>query len=308
MRSTKLSVALAREALAARTETANGWLQGTPPGRTVRRVIDGLIAIELVDRSMTLAARIFTSVLPVMIAASTLSSWNVTARTIKTQFGFDPTELTTTSGTVDTTNPSFAAFGVVGLLMIAISGTSFARALARIYGRIWNVPSITLRDAWRWLVVLFAVAMSGTAIGLAAELTTVRFIGPPLAVAVEFAVWMAVWTLSPYLLTKGTLKGRVLWATGALTAAALTALHVGGRLVLPRITAAAQHQFGPLGLVFTAISWLFVLSVVIVGSAVIVKAIALDEGYVGQYLRGPDAVASEQAAESLAEDDGPHHE
>ncbi|MFE7418785.1 hypothetical protein [Rhodococcus sp. NPDC057529] len=306
MRSTKLSVALAREALAARTETANGWLQGTPPGRTVRRVIDGLIEIELVDRSMTLAARIFTSVLPVMIAASTLSSWNVTASTIKTQFGFDPTELT--SGDVDTTNPSFAAFGVVGLLMIAISGTSFARALARIYGKIWNVPSINLRDAWRWLVVLFAVALSGTAIGLASELTNVRFIGPPLAVAGEFAVWMAVWTLSPYLLTIGTLKGRVLWATGMLTAAALTVLHVGGRLVLPRITAAAQHQFGPLGLVFTAISWLFVLSVVIVGSAVIVKAIALDEGYVGRYLRGPDAAASEQAAESLTENDGPHHE
>ncbi|MBC2641589.1 MULTISPECIES: hypothetical protein [unclassified Rhodococcus (in: high G+C Gram-positive bacteria)] len=301
-------MALAREALIARTETANGWLQGTPPGRTVRRVIDGLIEIELVDRSMTLAARIFTSVLPVMIAASTLSSWNVTARTIKTQFGFDPSQLSPASGAVDTTDPSFAAFGVVGLLMIAISGTSFARALARIYGKIWNIPSITIRDAWRWLVVLFTVAMSGTAIGLTGELTNVRFIGPPLALAGEFAVWMVVWTLSPYLLTMGTLRGRVLWATGALTAAALTILHTAGRLVLPRITAAAQHQFGSLGLVFTAISWLFVLSVVIVGSAVIVKAVALDEGYVGRYLRGPGAVASEQAAESLAQDDGPDHE
>ncbi len=57
-------MALAREALAAHTETANGWLQGTPPGRTVRRIIDGLVGIELFDRSMTLAARIFTSVLP----------------------------------------------------------------------------------------------------------------------------------------------------------------------------------------------------------------------------------------------------
>ncbi|MEN0140196.1 MAG: hypothetical protein AAGC80_33925 [Rhodococcus sp. (in: high G+C Gram-positive bacteria)] len=301
-------MALAREALAARTETANGWLQGTPPGRTVRRVIDGLIDIELVDRSMTLAARIFTSVLPVMIAASTLSSWDVTASTIKTQFGFDPTELSTSSGTVDATDPSFAAFGVVGLLMIAISGTSFARALARIYGKIWNIPSINIRDAWRWLVVLFAVAMSGTAIGLTGELTNVRFIGPPLALAGEFLVWMAVWTLSPYLLTMGTLKGRVLWATGALTAAALTVLHTAGRLVLPRITASAQHQFGSLGLVFTAISWLFVLSVVIVGSAVIVKAVALDEGYVGRYLRGPDTVASEHAAETLPENDGAHHE
>ncbi len=49
-----------------------------------------------------------------MIAASTLSSWNVTASTIKTQFGFDPTELTSTSGDVDTTNPPSPRSGSSG--------------------------------------------------------------------------------------------------------------------------------------------------------------------------------------------------
>ncbi|OUS95556.1 hypothetical protein CA951_13055 [Rhodococcus sp. NCIMB 12038] len=307
MRSTKLSVALAREALAARTETANGWLQGTPPGRTVRRIIDGLVEIELFDRSMTLAAKIFTSVLPVMIAVSTVSEWNVTARSLEDQFGFDPSVLSSAVGTVDPTTPTFAAFGVFGLLMVAVSGTSFARALARIYAKIWNVPSISLRDAWRWLVVLFAVALSTSAIAAANQLTNLRYFGLTLTLVAELAIWWAVWTLCPYLLTMGTLKGRVLWASGALTAAGLTTIHAGGRLVLPRITQTAQHQFGAIGLVFTAISWLFVMSVVIVAAAVITKAVALDETYIGRYLRGP-VNGSEQSTESLPENDGAHHE
>jgi membrane protein len=42
-------------------------------------------------------------------------------------------------------------------------------------------------------------------------------------------------------------------------------------------------------LVFTSMSWLFVLSRVIVGAATITKALALGGGYLGRYLRGPSA-------------------
>ncbi|MDE8647595.1 hypothetical protein PXH69_21710 [Rhodococcus qingshengii] len=285
MRSNKLSVALSREALAARTESANGWLRGTPQGRTVRRVLDGFVDIEIADRSMTLAAKIFTAVLPVIIAASIFSTWDVATRAIDEQFGFDPTTLSARVGTFSAADPSFAAFGVAGLLMVAISGTSFARALGRIYGKIWSVPSISMRDFWRCVVVLLLVASSATLVGLMREVSDVRYVGVPLAALGELLVWMLVWTLCPYLLTVSALSGRVLWATGLLTASALTAVRTAGRFVLPTFTASAQAKFGPLGLVFTSISWLFVLSMVIVGAAAITKAVALDEGSVGEYLR-----------------------
>ncbi|WP_227999629.1 hypothetical protein [Nocardia australiensis] len=281
MRSTKLFGALA-EALAADTKSANGW------SRTARQIINGFAEIEILDRSMTLAAKIFTSVLPVIIAGSIFTYWDLAARAINDQLGFN-TKIFSRVGAFATTDPTFAAFGVLGLLMVAISGTSFAKALARIYGKIWNVPSIGLRDAWRWLIVLLTVALSAVLIGAIRELTGVRYVGVPLAVAGELVIWMIVWTLSPFLLTMGQLSGRVLWATGVLTASSLTLVRAAGRLVLPRITETAYVRFGLLGPVFTSISWLFVLSIVIVGAASITRALAFDETRLGRYLRGPVA-------------------
>ncbi|MCP2294426.1 membrane protein [Nocardia amikacinitolerans] len=280
MRSTKLFGTLART-LAARTESASGW-----PG-TVRRIVDGCVEIEIVDRSMTLAAQIFTSVLPVLIAGSFLPYWDLASLAINDQLGFDTTMLVSGVGTFTVTDPTFAAFGVVGLLMVVISALSFAKALARVYGKIWHVPSIGVRNAWRWLVVLLLVALSVVLIGAIRELTGLRYVGVPLAIAGELAIWMIVWTLSPYLLTMGKLSGRVLWMTGALTASGLTVVRAAGRLVLPRITETAYTRFGLLGPVFTSISWLFVLSAVVVGAATITKALALDESPLGRYLRGP---------------------
>lgn len=280
MRSTRLFGKLAKD-LAARMESASGW------PRTLRRIVDGFVEIEIVDRSMTLAAQIFTSVLPVLIAGSFLPYWDLAGRAINDQLGFDTEILVSGVGTFTVTDPTFAAFGVVGLLMVLISGTSFAKALARIYAKIWNVPSIRVRNAWRWLVVLLLVAFSAVLLGAIRELTGLRYVGVPLAIAGELAVWMLVWTISPYLLTMGKLSGRVLWMTGALTASGLTVVRAAGRLVLPRITDTAYTRFGLLGPVFTSISWLFVLSAVVVGAATITKALALDESPLGRYLRGP---------------------
>ncbi|WP_040779771.1 hypothetical protein [Nocardia pneumoniae] len=285
MRSVKLSVALAREVSIARTQAAAGRLRGTPYGRTLRRVIEGLAEIQLVDRSLALAAQIFTSVLPVMIAASVFSGWHAPAKAINDQFGFDSRSLSV-DGTSLAADPSIAAFGVVGLLMVLLGGTSFARALARMYEAVWKVPAIGPREAWRWLATLLAVALAAGLVGQTRGLAQIGYAGRLLALLGEVVIWVFVWVLAPFLLTKGALTGRLLLVSGVLTAVGLTAVHAAGRILLPRITTNAQEHFGPLGLAFTSVSWLFVMSLVIVGAASIVKALALDETSIGHYLRG----------------------
>lgn len=270
---------------AAVIETATGWLRGTPWGRTAWRVVQGLIEIELVDRSLALSAQIFTSVLPVIMAASASSGWYSAAGAIRFQFGFDLGALPA-GDAAQVSDSSLAAFGVVGLLMVVFSGTSFARALGRVYGAVWQVNSIGPRDAWRWFAALFAVALSVALVGQTQNFAHVRYLGWPLVLAGELTIWTLVWAFAPFLLTKGALAGRVAWATGLLTATGLTVVHLAGRIALPRITANAQRHFGPLGLAFTSVSWLFVMSVVIVGAASIIKAFALDETVIGRFLHG----------------------
>ncbi|MET7772308.1 hypothetical protein [Nocardia sp. NPDC005366] len=269
----------------ARTQAVTGRLRGTPYGRTLRRTLEGFAEIQIADRSLALAAQIFTSVLPVMIAASVISGRHGAANTIRDQFGFDSGSLGADTAATPT-DPTVAAFGVVGLLVVLLGGTSFARALGRVYQAVWKVPAIGGRDAWRWLAALLLVATAVGVIGQARELTGIRYAGPPLALLIEVLIWSFVWMLAPFLLTKGALNGRLLWISGVLTAIGLSAVHVASRIVLPHIAANAREQFGPLGLAFTSISWLFVQSLVIVGAAAVVKAFALDETAIGGYLRG----------------------
>ncbi|MFF0818000.1 hypothetical protein ACFYVR_22975 [Rhodococcus sp. NPDC003318] len=291
MKPTKLSVALAKEALEVRRQSAHGWLRRTTAGRTVARVLGGLADIELADRAMTLAAQEFTSVLPVIIVVGTIGNLHGASETLSNQLGIDPGALTsithTTANAVESSPPTFATFGVIGVLMIIVSGTSFARALGRVYGKVWGVPTLTFSGWWRWVAVLVAVAAAIGLLGRVRRVSTVEWIGPPLAVVGEALVWFGLWMAVPYLLTQGRLAGRVLWATAGLTSAGLTILGIGGVLYLPRAAASAQDKFGELGLVFTAITWMFLQSAVVVAATTIVKALALDEGFVGRVLRGP---------------------
>ncbi|WP_433609446.1 hypothetical protein [Prescottella agglutinans] len=287
MRSSKFNVALAREALAARSETAQGWLRGTAPGRTVQRILTGFIDIEWADRSMTLAAQSFTSVLPVVIAASTIGHRDTATKGFFSQFGIDVESIDLAPGSFEPTEPTFAAFGIIGLLMVVLSGTSFARALGRMYGRAWHVPTLKVSSWWRWVAVLLAVAASAALIGFTKILQGVPYLGGSLVLIAQLAVWTGLWALVPYLLTERRLSSRVLWCTGVITATGLAALGLAGNIVLPRTIAEAESKFGALGLVFTAIGWMFVACGIIVGATVITKALALDEGPVGRYLRGP---------------------
>ncbi|GAA4481542.1 hypothetical protein GCM10023094_29890 [Rhodococcus olei] len=302
-----MSVALAKEALEVRRQSAEGWMRHTAPGRTVARVIRGIIDIELADRSMTLAAQEFTSVLPVIILAGTVRNFDGVSESLTDQLGIDPRALTTitetTANAVDSSRPTFAAFGVVGVFMVLLSGTSFARALGRVYGKVWGVPALSVRGWWRWIAVLMAVASAVGMLGRVRSLSSVDWVGPPLAVLGEALVWFLLWATVPYLLTEGRLAGRVLWATAGLTAAGLTAVGLAGVVYLPMASTSAAGKFGELGLVFTTITWMFIQSGVVVAATVIIKALAVDEGIAGRLLRGPtpEVVAAEAEAAEVGE-------
>lgn len=295
MRSSKFSVALAREALVARQESAQGWLRGTAPGRTVQRTLSGFVGVEWADRSMTLAAQSFTSVLPVVIAASSLGNRDTFTKGFFDQFGIDVDAVTVGPDSLGIDEPSFAAFGVIGVLMVLISGTSFARALGRMYGRVWHVPTLRFTSWWRWIAVLLSVAASAALIGTTRILRDVPYLGGGLALVAQFVVWAGLWTLVPHLLTERRLSARVLYATGVITAVGLTLLRLAGNVLLPRTVSAAEAKFGDLGLVFTAIGWMFVACGIVIGATVITKALALDEGPAGRFLRGSTEPLEETA-------------
>ena len=246
-------------------------LRTTAPGRAAVRVVFEVLEVGVVDRAMTLAAQSFTSLVPVMIAIGTLGAMDPVSDALRSDYGLDLSDLDGAD------EASATAFGVVGVFMLVISGTSYARALARSYGHIWSSAIPTYRQGWRWIVVIVAVAAGAMAIGAARALDDVPVVGSWLMAMAQFAIWLLVWTAIPALLLPLGLPARARWSTGALTALGLTVLQVASVAALPRIMNSAVKQFGVLGMVFTMIGWLFVYSAIVVVSATVVHALTQDD-------------------------------
>ncbi|MCS0599669.1 hypothetical protein NX794_00200 [Streptomyces sp. LP11] len=97
---------------------------------------------------------------------------------------------------------------------------------------------------------------------------------------------MALWWWTQHLLL-GRLIARLPLLPGALlTATALTALSLTARLYLPRALDRALADYGPVGSVFAALSWLIVVCVT--GTvAVTAGAVLAQEPFLARHLGSP---------------------
>jgi membrane protein len=241
--------------------------------------------IELFDRSMTIAAQIFTSVLPILIA---LASW----------FGRNSTDVITASVSVppDTEHaledvlaaPSDTTFGVIGVLVVLISATSLSRALTRACAAIWELPRPTTRlsAAWRWVAVVLALALSLVA---ARQLHKFSEQIPPQGfwdVVVGLAADVAIVLFVPTILLAGAIPLRRLAVWGFCYAAAMFFVRPVSTAYLPRALDASAERYGSIGVAFTYLAWLYVVAFVFLASGVVAKVVVSDEGRLGAWLRG----------------------
>lgn len=282
-----------------RYRLAVGRVQQTALGRLLTRTLTGLVRIEPFDRAMTLAAQAFTSVLPVIILIAVLRPRRPDdlGSMIAEQFNLPPSTQETLLESLPEAAEASASFGLFGALVVLLSATSFSRALERMYARVWDVSRPGLHGAWRWLAALLAVVVA---------LAIIRFTrgvlgGLPYHVlwqaAATAVVWGVVWTLVPWLLLKGQVALRLMAAGGIPTGMALALAGLSGSIYLPIALQAGARQFGALGIAFTYIGWLFVVSMIVVVGAVLGHAAARDEGWLGRVVRAEHGVPEPVARE-----------
>jgi membrane protein len=245
---------------------------------TVRR-------IELFDRSMTLAAQIFTSVLPILIA---LASW----------FGVDSSQVVENAVMVPAETqglleevlaaPSDPTFGLLGVLVVLVSATSLSRALTRACAAIWELPRPTSRlsSAWRWVAVILALA-----IGLLAARQLHEFsarLPPPgfwdlvAAAASDVALTLFI----PTVLLAGAIPVRRLLPWALLFGAVMLIVRPLSSVYLPHALNTSAERYGSIGVAFTYLAWLYVVAFCFLMTGVMGKVIATDEGRLGAWIRG----------------------
>jgi membrane protein len=277
------------------------WLNSHWPGRIVLRSLATFVRIDMFDRSMTIAAQFFTSVLPILILFATLAAGAGVTDTVADAVSMPEESRSVFEEAVETGGGS--AFGLVGALMVLASATSLSRALSRAFTAIWTLPrpKTSLGSAWRWLAVVLAFAFS---------LVVVRGLGeladpiPPTGVwpfAVAVACDLAVAGFVPWVLLSRTVPLRRV-APGALVFALLMlVVRPATAAWLPRALDVSADRYGTMGVAFTYLALLYVASFCFLATAVVGQVIATDGGRLGQWIRGSEDAETGRDLEASSE-------
>ncbi len=240
-------------------------LDTVPP---VRRSVDELARIEVVDRSMAIGAQALLALIPVMIVLVAFLPDAVTQAAVDhfqsvTGLGSQggaAIEHAVESATASTSPESVrTTTGFLGLVITLLSATSFGRAVQRLYERVWEqphvggVPGLRRSTGWLfgWLLGLQGIALVD-AVGDHVD-------GPVLGGffwVVHAALTGAVWWWSMRML----LAWRVPWSRllfpAALTGLVLVMYSSGSAVVMPAYVRGSAAQFGTLGVVLAVATWL----------------------------------------------------
>ena len=284
---------------AAEAEAALGWLPprlrrrvalllSRYPGRILLGTAATCIRIELFDRSMTIAAQVFTSVLPILIL---VASWSSVSETVAIEDAVNMPEATRSVLEPALQASGSAAFGIVGALIVLVSATSLSRALTRAFAAVWDLPrpKSRLASAWRWLAVLLALCLTVLVAqglnGFTAQLPPRKVWEWTLTLTCDLAIAVFV----PWVLLSGAVRPRHLVPGALLFGLVMLAVRPASGVWLPRALEVSAERYGSIGVAFSYLAWLYVVSFCFLATAVLGQVIATDRGQFGTWLRGRPA-------------------
>jgi membrane protein len=241
--------------------------------------------IELFDRSMSIAAQIFTSVLPILIALASLMGRD-SGNVLENAVSVPPATLGVLEDVLSA--PSDPTFGVLGVLVVLVSATSLSRAMTRACAALWELPrpASHLSAAWRWVAVVLALAVSLVAArqlhNFTARLLPPGFWDKVAAAAADVAITLFI----PVVLLAGAVPIRRLLPGALLFGAVMLFVRPASEVYLPHALNVSAERYGSIGVAFTYLAWLYVVAFCFLVTGVMGKVIATDEGRVGIWIRG----------------------
>ena len=266
------------------------WLVTHWPGRTVMRTARSFTRTELFDRSMTVAAQLFTCVFPILILLATFATRRDADRIANAVSLPEETRLILQEAVTAAGN---AGFGILGTVVVLVTATGVSRALTRAFATIWELPrpKSSLRSVWRWIAVVLALAFS---------LLMVRSVGQLVSGVPPEAVWPAAVTLVsdvamalfvPWILLSGIVHPRLLLPGALILALVMLAARPVMAVWLPQALETSADQYGSIGVAFTYLALLYAVSFAFLATDILGQVIATDEGRLGRWIRADAAAA-----------------
>jgi len=294
-----VSLPIAVERLPSWVRRLIAWLETRWLGRIVLRCTRSSVRIELFDRSMTIAAQLFTSVFPILIL---LGSWFGDTAVADTTTKSVPDQTKQLIGEALGTHATKATFGFVGALIVIASATSLSRALTRAYAAIWQLPRprSKLVFAWRWVAVVLALAMSLVVTRTLLQVADNLEPRSVWAVLFSMSISVGVMVFVPWCLLEGVIRPRALLPGALLFGLVLLLAQPAVSVLFARSLTSSAARYGPIGVAFTFIAWLYAAAFVLLAASIIGEAIATDHGRLGRWLMKPRETAVAAPATAAA--------
>jgi len=236
----------------------------------VGRIGGQLVSVGILDMATRLAAQAFLTALPLLFAIASFSPAPVRQefrRTVRLLLGTSGPVLAQVDEVYAGGDQARETWGAVGVLVAVLSATAFSRALQRLCERAWHLPRSGLRTvAWRWGAWLVVWV---TALLFQGVLRDGFGAGPLLGVPLQLVGACLLWWWTQHLLLAGRVGWLPLLPGALLTGLGVVLFSVVSGLWLPHSLRLSVERYGPLGSVFTLLSWLILFfATVVVGISV----------------------------------------
>ena len=254
-------------------------------GKLLLRCITGFLQVQIFDRAMGLAAQAFTSIFPLLITFAALIGVQHSNELADT---LDLPESSRRLLTDALDERGFGAFGVLSVLIVLVSATGLARAMVRAYATVWNVGKVRsgVGAALRWLLVvilLSAFVLISRAVGKVADESPFPLLTDTTTL---FLADVGLTLLVPWLLLGRAVLARRLLPGALVFGLIMLAVRPAGHIYLPRALQSSNAHYGTIGLAFTYIGWLYVISFCLLAATVIGHVLAADPSLLGRVIRG----------------------
>lgn len=291
------------------------WLERIP---VLRRLGAEVRRVEPIDRTMVIAAQAVLALLPLLVVLTAflpqqvVDIWMERLQAV-TGVGGKAVEAMRGSSVAPregdpsqaTENVTRSEIGVLGAVVTVLSTSSFALAVQRMYEQVWDVARLPgLRARRRCLVWLMMRLVALHQLGLLAwaEDGGALSAPAPLWFACTVAGPALLWWWTPHMLLSGRVAWRDLAISGGLTGFGAVAYMYVSSAVLPVRVQASIEQFGSIGPVLILATWMVGFTALIVGTAMLGRALTIDPTLRGVLHTSPSCTAMRQQSLTVSED------
>jgi len=236
--------------------------EGSLPGE----IAVELVRIEVVERSLALASKLFVAVIPLSILISAVvPGTDNFGDSLVNRLGLTGAGAEATRNLFATQGEIRGAVSALGVVILLYSVFSFAKGLQRVYLDIWRLPAqqveaVVRRATWVLTFVLF------TAMLRPLQDFTERRDLPVAGHTVAFVFGAVLWVWTPYVLLGRRLPWRRLLPTGLLTAGSVGLYSLASAIYLPATFTTNAERYGLIGIAFGLVTWLFGYAAVVIGA------------------------------------------